>query len=95
MYANGHGVTPDYVIAHMWFNLAASKGDQMATQFRDRVAQNMNQAQLAEAQKLAGGYNSSPGKNEDVVKPPDKKMSVAATSRRPPNKKSISAWQPQ
>jgi len=26
MYANGQGVTQDYALAHMWFNIAGSSG---------------------------------------------------------------------
>jgi hypothetical protein len=53
MYADGRGVPQDYVAAHMWFNLAAAGGDKDATEFRDRVANLMTPAQIAEAQKLA------------------------------------------
>jgi uncharacterized protein len=49
----GQGVPQDYVIAHMWFNLAASGGHKNAVQGRDMVAAKMAPAQLAEAQKLA------------------------------------------
>jgi uncharacterized protein len=54
MYVNGHGVPQDYVLAHMWFNLAAATGivDGAAAD-RDMVAAKMTPAQIAEAQKLA------------------------------------------
>jgi hypothetical protein len=53
MYAKGLGVPQDYVQAHMWFNLAAAKGDADAIKNRDRVSTMMTPAQIAEAQKLA------------------------------------------
>jgi TPR repeat protein len=55
IYATGKGVPQDYVIAHMWFNLAAVSGDKSdnAAENRDKAAAKMTPAQVAEAQKLA------------------------------------------
>ena len=60
MYAEGQGVSQDYVQAHMWLNLAASQfpalgKDQRNTTVdaRDRVASKMTPPQIAEAQELA------------------------------------------
>ena len=54
MYASGLGVPQDYVLAHMWFNLSAAQGNQIAIYSRDFMAEHhMTQAQIAEAQKLA------------------------------------------
>ena len=53
MYYNGEGVPQDYVQAHMWFNLAASKGDENGRKNRDIVAKKMTPTQIAEAQRLA------------------------------------------
>ena len=39
--------------AHMWLNLAASKGNKHALKNRDVVAKRVSPAQIAEAQKLA------------------------------------------
>jgi TPR repeat protein len=52
MYVSGQGVPQDYVIAHMWLNLAAASGDDTAAKGRDLVAKYMTHAQIAEAQKL-------------------------------------------
>ncbi len=54
----GQGVPRDYVQAHMWFNLAASKSPpgedrDKAAKNRDNVAKVMTPAQISEAQKLA------------------------------------------
>ncbi|MBP2679069.1 MAG: hypothetical protein H6Q82_2134, partial [Deltaproteobacteria bacterium] len=54
------GVLQDYVLAHKWFNLAASRypaseidARKKAIHNRDLVASKMTPAQIAEAQKLA------------------------------------------
>ncbi len=52
MYESGEGVPQDYVLAHMWFNLAASQ-DFPAASNRERVVTRMSDPQIAEAQKLA------------------------------------------
>jgi uncharacterized protein len=57
MYENGEGVRQDYVLAHMWFNLAASQGFPAAPN-RERVATRMSSPQIAEAQKLAREWKS-------------------------------------
>ncbi len=53
VYEEGQGVTQDYVQAHMWYNLSAAKGDNYARMLRDRLAEKMTPAQIAEVQKLA------------------------------------------
>lgn len=53
MYAKGQGVPQDYVRAHLWFNLAAATGYEIALKGRDMAANEMTNAQIAEAQKLA------------------------------------------
>ena len=58
LYSAGQGVPRDYVQAHMWFNLAASREDERhvrdsIVKNRDRVAKLMTLAQIAEAQRLA------------------------------------------
>jgi len=53
MYDHGRGVPQDDVLAHMWWNLAAAQGDEDARTLRDRLAEKMTPAQLAEAQRLA------------------------------------------
>ncbi len=57
MYAHGKGVTQNYVVAHMWFDLCAacSKGDLQKTVAvaRNQVAAKMSAQQIAEAQRMA------------------------------------------
>ena len=58
MYSYGRGVPQDYVQAHMWYNIAASRftpgaDRDNAVENRDIVAERMTPAQISEAQKLA------------------------------------------
>jgi hypothetical protein len=60
MYDAGRGVLQDYVLAHKWYNLAAShyatwEADigASAARNRDRLTTRMTSAQIAEAQKMA------------------------------------------
>ena len=53
MYYNGEGVPQDYVQAHMWFNLAASKRNENGRKNRDIIAKKMTPADISKAQRLA------------------------------------------
>ena len=53
MYEDGKGIVQNYVTAHMWYNLAGAGGDEKAREYRDRIAEKMTPAQIAEAQRLA------------------------------------------
>ena len=57
MYLTGKGVPPTYVIAHKWFNLAASRSTgevrDQAVKGRDLVAKQLTANQRAYAQRLA------------------------------------------
>ena len=59
-YAKGEGVPQDYILAHMWFNLAAAQGNANAIKGRDMVAGAMTPAQIAEAQRLAREWKPKP-----------------------------------
>ena len=52
MYDNGEGVKQDNIYAYMWYNIAASSGDKDASKNRDKVAKEMNPADISAAQKL-------------------------------------------
>ncbi len=61
LYHNGEGVRQDYVAAHKWWNLAASRFPRsqdrdIAAENRDIVAELMTPAQIAEAQRRAGEW---------------------------------------
>ena len=53
IYLKGLGAPQDYVLAHMWFNLAASRGENEALKERDSLAENLTPSERAEAQKRA------------------------------------------
>jgi TPR repeat protein len=64
MYEAGIGVPKDYVLAYMWWNLAAARslpGDTVAAEARDKVAAKMTADQIAEAQKLAREWKPTSG----------------------------------
>ena len=50
---HGQGVPMDDVRAHMWFNLAAVKGDADSVKGRGIIAHRLTPQQMSEAQKLA------------------------------------------
>ena len=53
MYASGQGLPQDYVLAHLWANLAAVQGNVIGLRERDDLANKMTPQQVAEAQKMA------------------------------------------
>ena len=55
MYRDGYGITKDLIKAHMWYNLSANKAayNEGTAMIRDRLAEEMTQQQIAQAQKLA------------------------------------------
>ena len=53
MYANGTGVVKDDVYAHLWWSIAASFGDEDASENRDINAEQMTRVQLKKAKTLA------------------------------------------
>jgi TPR repeat protein len=54
LYSTGQGGAPrDYVSAHMLFNLAAMRGSEEARTYRREISREMDQAEVAEAQRAA------------------------------------------
>lgn len=53
IYSTGQGGAADLVQAHMWFNLAASRGSEAAKENRRELSSMMSAVEIAEAQKLA------------------------------------------
>lgn len=49
LYAAGRVVPRDLVAAHMWFNIAALKGDREAARQRQEVAAEMSRDEIAQA----------------------------------------------
>ena len=52
-YSVGIEVPVDLVSAHMWFNLAAAKGNAEAVRLRREIANQMSDAEVAVAQRAA------------------------------------------
>ena len=53
LYANGNGVLPYDVLAHMWSNIAGANGNALGSENRGKLDQRMTREQIAEAQALA------------------------------------------
>ncbi len=53
MYRDGRGVRKDYVMAHMYFNIAAVSGNKGAIKNRGIVEKDMTSSQIEKAQDLA------------------------------------------
>ena len=62
LYEQGLGVPQNYVQAHMWFTLAASRFEAEAVKERDALAVRMAPEQVAEAQKQAAAWQLEPAK---------------------------------
>ena len=63
-YRNGDGILQNYILAHMWYNIAGVNGVEAAKQERDKLTNLMTSSQVAEAQSKAGEWmKSSPAKN--------------------------------
>ena len=76
-FVNGLGVPQDYILAHMWLNLAAGRGSAEAARERDALAANMVPQHIAEAQERARAWLS--GRGTDAPK------AAAVPSAAPPS----------
>ena len=81
LYLQGIGVLQNYVEAHKWFNLAASRGEMDAVAERDALAQKMTAEERAEAQKLALSWQ--PGASRSVETAPAATQSQSAGAPPP------------
>ena len=62
LYMQGLGAPQNYVQAHRWFNLAASRGEAEAVTERDALAGRMAPEQVAKAQDQAAAWQPEPAK---------------------------------
>ena len=53
MNIGGEGVLQDNIYAHMWWNIAASLGNETGKKNRDLIVQRMTPADISKAQQLA------------------------------------------
>ncbi len=56
MYLTGMGTLQDYCRAHMWLNIASSRGHRKSRQQLEQLTKKMTANQVAEAQKLARAW---------------------------------------
>ena len=59
MYLKGLGVLSDYVLSHMWYNIASVNGHKLGTIARESVAEKMTSADISLAQRKARECMSS------------------------------------
>lgn len=52
-YSTGDGVEVDYIMAHVWLNIAATMGSMEAKEQRQQLAQEMTSSEIAQAQRIA------------------------------------------
>jgi len=86
LHRQGLGVLQDFVEAHKWFNLAASRGETEAAKERDALAARMTPRQTAEAQERAAAWRpgvAAPAKTPDSADAPQQQTAEAAPARTP------------
>ena len=72
LYVRGLGAPQDYVEAHKWFNLAASRGEAAAVKERGALSARMTPQQVAAAQELARLWR--PGESLAAKYPPGTRL---------------------
>ena len=77
LYMQGLGAPQDYVQAHMWFNLAASRGEAEAVTERDTLAGRMAPDQVAKAQEQAAAWQPQAPASRPASPPPPKAIREA------------------
>ena len=82
LYAQGLGAPQDYVEAHKWFNLAASRGEAEALKERDALAAKMTPQQIQAAQERAAAWRPA-GAAETAGAPAAAQAPVAAPAPTP------------
>ena len=80
LYVQGLGVLQDYVEAHKWLNLAASRGGVAALHERDALSTKMTAQQIAAAQERAASWRPEPSAAADSSDTGDAPEAVAASS---------------
>ena len=78
LYLQGLGVLQDYVEAHKWLNLAASRGEAAALAERDALAERMTPEQVAQAQALARAWR--PGGSQAATAAAEATTAVVASA---------------
>jgi TPR repeat protein len=75
MHSSGRSVPIDLVVAHKWFNIAATMGHTEAAQLRREIAAEMSDAEIGQAQRAARDWLKA---NPQPAVPPSAFLRVAA-----------------
>ena len=67
MFLEGKGALQDFSQAHMWFNIASSRGHDKAHKLLEKVTQRMSAEQVAEAQKEARQWVTRHSTDDDCA----------------------------
>ena len=84
LYLQGLGVIQDYVEAHKWLNLAASRGEAAALKERDALAAKMTPAQIAAAQERAAAWRPSTSQADGAREGTDAQATAATVAAPAP-----------
>jgi TPR repeat protein len=78
-YATGNAVPTDFIAAHMWFNIAAMRGNADAVRLRREIAEQMSDAEIAAAQRAARDWLAvSAGRQAAAASAPEFSRGIAA-----------------
>ena len=84
VYKRGVGAPQDYILAHLWFNLAASQGDVQAAAERDALAEQMSLEEQAEARKLLREWRRKLRTTVEVDEPASAPSEAESDTGSPP-----------
>ena len=84
IYRRGVGAPQDYILAHMWLNLAAGRGDALAAAERDALAEQMTVEERGEARKLAREWRAGSKPPTRVEAPASQSREAEAAAEQPP-----------
>ena len=84
IYRRGIGTPQDYIMAHMWLNLAAGLGDTQAAAERDALARQMTVQEHGEARKLARAWRAANKTSAKVEAPTSQSREARDDSGPPP-----------
>ena len=97
LYASGRGVLQDYIEAHKWLNLASANREAEAAKQRDKLADKMTPAQVAEAQRLAREWTPTIAQKRftppmAVINNPNPKLTIIAPPDTPLPNVNLPNW---
>jgi TPR repeat protein len=72
LYAQGQGVRQDFVVAHMWFDIAAANGERAAIENRAIIAERMSPSEIEKAGKLADEWLENHPQKTPPLAPPSR-----------------------